>query len=330
MLYPLVATRLSSSGLEGARSPGKAAGGLNARRSGLTTLVILISAGLLACGTNDALSGDPEEQGAGYARERVTYSNGDILLSGILWLPQTPGPHPALVLVDGSGETTAERLKSWAEHYSRSGIACLSYDKRGVGQSGGAYLGGLDIDIPLLASDVTAGVEYLKSRKEIDRSQIGLAGQSQAGWVIPVAAADSKDVSFTIILSGATVTLGEEDYYSQLSGDDPFWKYIYRNLSRDEISRRLAAKGPSLFDPLPYLRKMTVPGLWLYGELDTSQPTRESIAILEGLVRDHDKDFTYEVFEGADHGLAVDGKLAEGGLETLDGWLLDHVTVRDR
>ena len=289
--------------------------------------MMLIAVSVLVACTNDARPNGPAEPSAKYRRERVAYYSNEVLLSGILWLPNKPGPHPALVLVDGSGKTTAERLKSWAEYHVRSGIACLSYDKRGVGESAGKFLGGLNIDIPLLASDVVAGVNYLKSREEIDISQIGLMGQSQAGWIIPVAASESSDVAFTIIISGTTVTLGEENYYSQLTGKDPFWKYIYWNLSRDEISRRLADKGPSLFDPLPYLKKMTVPGLWLYGELDRSQPTRESVAILDRLIRNHNKDFTYKVFEGADHGNSVDGKLVEGFLATLHGWLLDHVRI---
>ena len=289
-------------------------------------MMLIIVSVLVAC-TNNAQPDGPAEQTAQYKRERVAYYSNETLLSGIFWLPNKPGPHPALVLVDGSGKTTAERMKGWAEYLVQLGIACLSYDKRGVGESDGKYLGGLDIDIPLLASDVVAGVNYLKSREEIDSSQIGLLGQSQAGWIIPVAASESKDVSLTVIYSGTTVTLGEENYYSQLTGKDPGWKYIYRNLSRDEISRRLAKRGPSLFDPLPYLKKMNAPGLWLYGELDRSQPTRESVVILDTLIKDHNKDFTYKVFEGADHDIWVDGGFAEGLDETLDNWLGDHLTI---
>ena len=69
-----------------------------------------------------------------YDRERVAYASQAVQLSGILWTPQTPGPHPALVLVDGSGQTTAERLEPWARRFTEWGLACLSYDKRGVGE----------------------------------------------------------------------------------------------------------------------------------------------------------------------------------------------------
>jgi len=292
----------------------------------VSTFFMSIQAGC----ANSTSSIEPMEPIAEYRKERVTYHNGDTLLSGILWLPGNPDPHPALVIVDGSGKTTAERMEASIRVFVDLGFACLSYDKRGVGDSEGKYLGGLDIDIPLLASDVVAGVNYLKTRKEVDNSQIGLLGQSQAGWIIPVAAAESEDVSFIVIFSGATVTLGEEDYYSRLTGEDPFWKFVYRNISQKEISRRLAEKGPSMFDPLLYLEKITVPGLWLYGELDRSQPTRESVVILERLIQDHSKDFTYKVFKGADHGIAIDGELVEGVSKTMKDWLLAHVEVSTR
>src|SRR5215203_1299553 len=38
-----------------------------------------------------------------YRVEAVTFGNGDVTLAGTLTLPPTPGPHPAVVLVSGSG-----------------------------------------------------------------------------------------------------------------------------------------------------------------------------------------------------------------------------------
>ena len=254
---------------------------VHSRPAGVSTWMLAVSlVAQVACAQEEPA----ERADANYAKATVTYPSEGIQLSGIVWTPKTPGPHPVLVLVDGSGRTRAERMEPWVRRFTDMGFACLSYDKRGVGDSGGHYIGGYKIDIPLLARDAVAGVRYLKTRDEIDQSRIGLLGASQAGWVIPAAAAESPDVSFTVIYSGTTVSLGEEDYFSRLSGDDPFWRLFYWNLSLEEISRRLATREPSLFDPVPHLRQLTVPGLWLYGELDRSQPTRESVQILDELV----------------------------------------------
>ena len=67
---------------------------------------------------------------------------------------------------------------------------------------------------------------------------------------------------------------------------------------------------------------MTAPGLWVYGELDLSQPTLESVAILDRLIQDHHKDFSYRVFEGADHGISIDSEPIDGVWKTIKEWLL--------
>ncbi len=85
------------------------------------------------------------------------------------------------VLVDGSGETHAEGFEPWISAFTSWGFAVLSYDKRRVGDSGGRYVGGYDIDVPWLGRDAAAEVEYLTSLEEIDETRIGLLGTSQAG-----------------------------------------------------------------------------------------------------------------------------------------------------
>jgi pimeloyl-ACP methyl ester carboxylesterase len=52
------------------------------------------------------------------------------------------------------------------------------------------------------AEDALAGVNYLKSRKEINPKQIGLIGHSEGGVVAPLAASQSQDVAFIVLLAG--------------------------------------------------------------------------------------------------------------------------------
>jgi hypothetical protein len=49
-----------------------------------------------------------------------------------------------------------------------------------------------------LAGDAVAAVGYLKTRRDIDASQIRLLGCSQAGWIMPLAAIRAKDIAFLI------------------------------------------------------------------------------------------------------------------------------------
>jgi pimeloyl-ACP methyl ester carboxylesterase len=91
-----------------------------------------------------------------------------------------------------------------ADHLTNRGIAVLRVDKRGVGKSTGT----LDFTVTSkdLAGDVLAGVEYLKSRNDINPGQIGLIGHSEGGMIAMMVTAQSKDVAFMVSMAGATAT----------------------------------------------------------------------------------------------------------------------------
>jgi fermentation-respiration switch protein FrsA (DUF1100 family) len=57
------------------------------------------------------------------------------------------------------------------------------------------------------AKDVEAGIAYVKTRKETDKTKIGLTGHSEGGVIAPMVAAANKDVDF-IILWGAPMAGG--------------------------------------------------------------------------------------------------------------------------
>jgi dienelactone hydrolase len=139
-------------------------------------------------------------------REDVRFSNGNVQLAGTLISPTTSGPHPAVILVHASGAEDREYLLPFARFLIRHGMAVLGYDKRGVGGSTGDWSKASFDD---LAGDVVAAFEYLKTRSDIDRAQIGMLGWSQAGWVMPLAATRSKDLAFLISISGAGVSGSE-------------------------------------------------------------------------------------------------------------------------
>jgi len=259
--------------------------------------------------------------------EDVSFTSEGIEIAGTLWLPEGAGPFPAIVMGHGSGKSTRSGGRIAAEHFSENGIAFLTYDKRGVGESEGVYVGrqnASEKNLKLLASDVTAGVSYLKSRNDIVSDKIGLWGVSQAGWILPIAASHDDEIIFTILLSGPTVTVGEENYYSDLTGDDGSQRGI---MTSEEISALLAKKGPYGFDPLPYLEKMDMPGLWLLGAEDMSIPIPETVAHLDRLISEG-QNFRYVVFPLANHGLRVNGRMVEDYWQEQDEFLKDVVKIK--
>lgn len=147
-----------------------------------------------------------------YTEEEVRMKNGDVTLAGTLLIPSTPGKHPAIVMVHGSSSVTRDFFGPIAYDFVRKGIAVLSYDKRGVGASSGHWM---DVDYQALATDALAGVQLMKTRKEIDPSRIGLFGISQGGWIAPLAASQSRDVAFLVLVSAPVVNPFEQIVMSQ-------------------------------------------------------------------------------------------------------------------
>lgn len=219
----------------------------------------------------------------GLRREEVRFQNGDVSLAGRLILPPGPGPFPAVVFVHGSGPGTRGGMFGLSEYLATQGFATLAYDKRGVGQSTGTWNRNVDsLEFERLAGDALAAVAFARNRPEIDPRRVGFWGISQAGWIIALAAR-SPDVAFSLVVSGPAVSLGEENYYSSLTGDDGDGM---RRLGDTVIAQRMRAFGVRGFDPRPFLRQIASPSLWIFGDRDPSIPVAASIAVLDS-VRDH-------------------------------------------
>ena len=155
-----------------------------------------------------------------YISEEVEYINpkSGLKLAGTLTIPKNAKNGPAVVLITGSGaqdrdETIFEHkpFAVIADYFARNGIAALRVDDRGVGGSEGNISSSTSED---LATDVLAGVEFLKSRKEIDPKEIGLTGHSEGGLIAPIVATKSGEIAF-IVMMASPGTIGEDILYKQ-------------------------------------------------------------------------------------------------------------------
>ena len=143
-----------------------------------------------------------------YTSEEVSFENvkENAHLAGTLTLPAGKGPHPVVLLISGSGaqdrDETLVGHKPFlviADYLTRRGIAVLRVDDRGVGKSTGDRSGATTESF---ATDTLAGVNYLVTRPDIDRSRIGLVGHSEGGLIAPMVAVQSRDVAFIVLLAG--------------------------------------------------------------------------------------------------------------------------------
>ena len=146
-----------------------------------------------------------------YHIEEVTFVNekeGNTLV-GTLTIPKGEGPFPAMVLVSGSGQQDRdEELMNhrpfWiiADYCTLHGIAVLRYDDRGIGGSTGEVENATSLDF---SYDAEAAFDYLRNRKEINASEVGILGHSEGGIINFMVAERRPEVAFLVSLAGPSV-----------------------------------------------------------------------------------------------------------------------------
>ena len=155
-----------------------------------------------------------------YNSEEVLFENetDDVVLAGTLTYPKEGNSFPAVVMITGSGgQDRNEELLGHkpflvsADYLTKNGIAVLRFDDRGIAQSTGDHSKATSEDF---AKDVLAAVEFLKERKEIDKTKIGLIGHSEGGIIAPLAAVQSNDVAFIVMMAGLGIP-GDSILYLQ-------------------------------------------------------------------------------------------------------------------
>jgi uncharacterized protein len=150
-----------------------------------------------------------------YHTENIAFENkkDTVQLSGILTIPDTTGYFPAVILISGSNPNDRDCESFYhkpflvlADYLTKKGIAVLRYDDRGVNKSTGKFYQSTLINF---AGDIEAGINYLKSRKEIDRTKIGLIGHSEGGLVASIAASQNRDVQYIVLLASPGIRLND-------------------------------------------------------------------------------------------------------------------------
>ena len=284
-----------------------------------------------------------------YRAEEVRFRNDEagIQLAGTLTLPEGDGPFPAAVLITGSGpQNRDEEIMNHrpflviADHLSRSGIAVLRFDDRGVGESEGDYGSATSRDF---AGDAWSGYNYLAARGEIDSSRIGLVGHSEGGIIATMLAAEHGDISFIVLLAGlgvpsrdllvlqsAAILQASGGSAEQIAAARETNEKVYDVIlaeaddtkAAEQITTILASVGvpeaqitahiASLlspwyrfflgYDPRPDLERITCPVLALNGDLDLQVPSEENLpAISAALAAGGNSAVTIRELAGLNH-----------------------------
>jgi uncharacterized protein len=267
-----------------------------------------------------------------YREEEVSYLNkvqGDTL-AGTLTIPPGKGPFTAVLLITGSGPQDRDEalmghkpflvLSDWL---TRKGIEVLRVDDRGVGKSTGIFATATTADF---ATDVEAGVAFLKTRQEVNPHKIGLIGHSEGGIIAPMVAARNPDVAFIVMMAGSGVpgdqilleqrTLiaeasgeSKEDAEKDAAKEKEVLALVVKEKDSPDLEQDLKAKlsadvkDPQLgaqvklltspwfryflaYDPGPTLRLVKCPVLALGGEKDLQVPVQQNLPVIRKALED--------------------------------------------
>ncbi len=259
------------------------------------------STGTVRFGTGAALIDGKQAARVGVRQLEVQFRSGGTRLSGTLLIPPGAGKHAGAVFVHGSGPTQRAYLPELSAMLVRHGVAVLVYDKRGIGQSDGRYPGESPTadTIDTLARDAQAAARFLAAQPEIDPKRVGLTGHSQAGWIDPLAASREPAIRFLLVFSGPAVTADENDLFQDLAGQGN----RTATLTDAEIDAQVLKAGTGGVDPIPSIRKLKIPSLWLYGGRDRTVPPGLSGRRLAPIAAEPGRDITVVDFPNGNHAL---------------------------
>ena len=238
-------------------------------------------------------------------KQDIIINSEGVNLAGTIYKPKNA--YASVVVVHGSGQET--RMTEFAELLANNGISVLTYDKRGVGKSGGVYagpeVGTINVDslnINLLAKDALAALNKIKNYS--NGTPIGLLGFSQAGWIIPIAANNNPLVNFMVLFSCPTITSLEQlrfQFYT--NGNTDFWVNHTEEDTRNHIKNDSDRYQFISTDPKVALRNISAPSLWLFGEKDIQIPVKLCIEQINTL-KSEGKPFEYTLFSNLGHNTA--------------------------
>jgi dienelactone hydrolase len=289
--------------------------------------VVVVTASIAACSSPESAA--------------ITFKSAQFEIMGDLQLPEGGGPHPAVIVVHGSGKGTRKYYRMMRERFISAGYATLIWDKPGFGESKGQYTEGKVLSER--AGILLKAIATLKGHSAIDPDRIGVWGVSQAGYVIPLALREGADIAFAIfvgaagengiqqtayfvgqqmICEGATEEHGAEadslaagvmtarTYEEYVACGRPLLEryplvkaidFMAGILPEERWSPRDPG-GDSFFDPMEIIEQIDIPILAFFGELDKNvDPIQGAEAYMNAFAKTGNEHSKVVTYPGVDH-----------------------------
>lgn len=215
--------------------------------------------------------------------ERIAVPFAKTRLVGYLRLPPCVPRAPCVIIIAGM-DSRKEEFRSFEDNFLARGMATVSYDAPGQGETWENVKMRFDDEKAVMAI-----VDYLCSRSEVDAERIGICGWAMGGYFAPRAAATDSRIRACVSMP---VRYGLESWDSLGPMQTDAYRYLFGQVSFEE-GRAIG----SAFTLAGFLPRLRCPYLILHGEQgDTVE--RE---VPERAAREAGTNTRLVVFEDGDH-----------------------------
>lgn len=230
------------------------------------------------------------------------------------------GMRPGVVFVHGAGTGRFEEaFVAQAEALASAGVVAMVPNKRLDTYTT------RDRSYSAMAADYLKSVALLRELPGVDPDRVGVYGESEGAWVVPIMAADNPSVAFTVFVAAPVVPPRQQaafavDSYLRNTGVP---EAVLRAIPRF-VGMEFPGGGFDYadFQGQSFQQRMRQPTLVVYGTGDAAMPTVQgSLQLVDDLEAAGNDDWTIRFYEGADHGIKVDRRLVPEFARDLAAWI---------
>jgi uncharacterized protein len=262
----------------------------------------------------------------------------------------------------GAEDRSAFTARRYVDQFVKHGIAVLHYDKRGAGKSTGDWMASAYSDLAkdaVAGIELLAARPDIDKRTigVIGFSEGGWTGPLAASLsphvslLILVSGPPMSPFEQELYASGVELRnkgASDADIAEAAKLSRLRWRTVKTDQGWDELDKAISeaqskswykkagSPGPPDknqprvrwyarimdYDPIPVLKKLTIPALMMYGADDPKVDGRESGEIMRRLAKDENKDFTVHVYPKVGHNLTAGGfRFPDDHWTRIFGWI---------
>jgi dipeptidyl aminopeptidase/acylaminoacyl peptidase len=235
---------------------------------------------------------------------------------GILHLPAGQGPWPCVIFIPGT-DMYKEQIPNPEDNiFAKRGMACLSLDGPGQGESLLRMLK-VRVDTWNYERAVSAAIDYLQSRPEIDPEKIATFGVSTGSYWSPRAALWEARHGNRIKAAGGLAAQWDPGFITEFEYAQPNFKTNYMYMAGEDSEAEFDRKAP-LHDLREDIKEIQCPLLIVQGEFDELCTPDQLEAIISKAEAPHE----LRIYEDEFHPL---GGVAVEAYEGAADWLKDRL-----